>query len=162
MQIQKIVNVGVPQQHHSESESSDDNSDSESEKFQSKYLEDGPKQAKKKRYFAPSQRLYKFLLTDGRAEVIALEIEPLRDLDIQKTLPGTKLRLYGPIEVRRGIWLLQKSNVELLWHNTAIKDLVGTQSFDLANQLILGQQAIEDSPDPEEMLAKLEETLTSS
>jgi hypothetical protein len=54
MQIQKIVNVGVPQQHHSESESSDDNSDSESEKFQSKYLEDGPKQAKKKRYFAPS------------------------------------------------------------------------------------------------------------
>lgn len=70
--------------------------------------------------------------------MIALEIEPLRDLDIQKTLPGTKLRLYGPIEVRRGIWLLKKSNVELLWHNTTIKDLVGNQTFELANQLILG------------------------
>jgi hypothetical protein len=64
--------------------------------------------------------------------------------------------------VRRGIWLLKKSNVELLWHNITIKDLVGTHTFDLANQLILGQQAIEESPDPEEMLAKLEETLTSS
>jgi hypothetical protein len=161
MQIQKIINVGVPQHHYSESESSDDGSDSESEKFQSKYLEDAPKQAKKKKYCAPSQRLYKYLLTDGKTEVIALEIEAIRDIEILKTLPGTKIRLYGPIEVRRGIWLLKRANVELLWHNIAIKDLVGPQTFEKANQLILGQQPMDETPDHGEMLEKLEETLTS-
>ena len=53
-----------------------------------------------------------------------MEIETLRDLDLQRTLPGTKLRIYGPIEVRRGIWMLKRANVELLWHNTLQKDLV--------------------------------------
>jgi hypothetical protein len=87
-------------------------------------LEDGPKQIKKKKYCAPSQRLYKYLLTDGKAEIVAIEVEMLRDIEITRTLPGTKIRLYGPIEVRRGVWLLKRSNIEIMWQNLTNKDLI--------------------------------------
>lgn len=71
----------------------------------------------------------------------------LRDIEITRTLPGTKIRLYGPIEVRRGVWLLKRSNIEIMWQNLTNKDLIPQQSFDYANQLILGQNAIEEMPD---------------
>jgi hypothetical protein len=59
--------------------------------------------------------MYKYLLTDGMSNFIACELEHLSGIEIRKTLPGSKLRLHGPIEVRRGIWMLRKSNVELLY-----------------------------------------------
>lgn len=80
------------------------------------------------------------MLTDGKSEIIAIEIETLRDIDVYKTLPGTKVRLFGPIEIRRGIWTLRRSNVEIIWHNLLNKELLGPQSFVKANELILGQK----------------------
>lgn len=56
-------------------------------------------------------RMFKYLLTDGEHDIIAIESEPLTFLKIDKALPGTKIRLTGPIEIRRGIWLLQPHNV---------------------------------------------------
>ena len=59
----------------------------------------------------------KFLLTDGKKEIIGMEASPLRDIDFDVLLPGTKFRLYGPIIVRRGIWFIEPGNIEILWAN---------------------------------------------
>ena len=67
---------------------------------------------------AKTQRLMKFLLTDGMKEIIGMEASPLRDIDFDNLLPGTKFRLYGPIIVRRGIWFIEPGNIEILWTNT--------------------------------------------
>jgi hypothetical protein len=41
----------------------------------------------------------------------------LKDLSFDGTLAGTKLKLKGPIEVRRGLYLLKNQNVDLVWAN---------------------------------------------
>lgn len=63
-------------------------------------------------------RLFKYLVTDGRTQVIGLEIQPLYSINIERTLPGSKLLFIGPIVVRRGIWLLKQSNIKVVWENT--------------------------------------------
>ena len=77
--------------------------------------------------------MYKYLLTDGRVEIIACELECIKEIDITKTLPGSKIRIYGPVEVRRGIWMLKRGNVELLWTNTDAK-MIKKHTFHQANQ----------------------------
>ena len=80
----------------------------------------------------------KLLLTDGRDEVMAVENEPLWAIELQKTLPGTKIRVFGPIEVRRGLWLLRESNLELMWHNTEDKEMVQGKTFAQVKQKVFG------------------------
>ena len=62
-------------------------------------------------------------------QIIAVELEPIRELSAESTLPGTKIRLIGPIDVRRGIWLLKRNNVEVLWANTGKDNLVIDKSL---------------------------------
>ena len=73
--------------------------------------------------------MFKYLFTDGQTEIIAVELEPIRELSTESTLPGTKIRLIGPIDVRRGIWLLKRNNVEVLWANTGKDNLVIDKSL---------------------------------
>jgi hypothetical protein len=81
--------------------------------------------------------MFKYLLTDGKREIVALEIEPLFCISLERTLPGSKLRLIGPIEVRRGIWMLRRPNVELMWANTSNKTMIKNINFVDANAAIL-------------------------
>ena len=61
-------------------------------------------------------------------------------VQLERTLPGSKLLLIGPIEVRRGIWLLRQSNVRILWENTDQAKMVPKMGFTEANQAILQPQ----------------------
>ena len=61
--------------------------------------------------------MFKFLLTDGCTEIIAIELEKLAYIKLEKTNPGSKLKLTGKIEVRRGIHMLRNSNIEVIWNN---------------------------------------------
>ena len=61
--------------------------------------------------------MLKYLLTDGTTEIIAIELEKIAYIHLENTLVGSKLRLCGNIEVRRGIHMLRNSNVEVLWSN---------------------------------------------
>ena len=62
-----------------------------------------------------SQRMLKLELNDGFSTVTAIEHEywgsKLKETDL---LPGTKIRLIGPLQVRRGIILLCPQNIEFL------------------------------------------------
>ena len=89
----------------------------EEEKEENKYLEacdqvainqqrDDAMKAKNKQA-SGNNRMFKYLLTDGRTQIIALEIQPLYTIQLERTQPGSKILLIGPIEVRRGIWLLK-------------------------------------------------------
>ena len=86
-------------------------------------------------------RMFKYLLTDGRTQIIGLEIQPLYSINLERTLPGSKLLLMGPIEVRRGIWLLKQTNIRLLWENTDKPKMVPKMGFSEANQSILKPKA---------------------
>lgn len=77
--------------------------------------------------------MHKYLLTDGKVDIIACETECIKEIDIFKTLPGSKVRIYGPIEVRRGIWMLKRGNMELVWTNSDNK-MVKKHTFHEANQ----------------------------
>ena len=65
-----------------------------------------------------SKRMMKLELNDGFSTVTALEHEylghKLKDNDLH---PGTKIKLIGPLIVRRGVILLSPKNVEVLGGN---------------------------------------------
>lgn len=61
--------------------------------------------------------MLKLLMTDGHSDFIAIEMEKLRDLSLD-VFPGTKIKIIGPIEVRRGIYMLRNHNVQVVWANT--------------------------------------------
>ena len=52
-------------------------------------------------------------MTDGQQTVEAMEHQTIPDLP-DLVLPGQKVRLYGPITVRRGILLLTAQNIKFL------------------------------------------------
>ena len=62
-----------------------------------------------------SQRMMKLILSDGFSNVEAVEHESclckLKETEIH---PGTKIRLIGPLQVRRGVILLTPQNIEVL------------------------------------------------
>lgn len=88
-----------------------------------------------------NNRLFKYLLTDGRTQVIALEMQPLHSVQLERSLPGSKILLIGPIEVRRGIWLLKQNNIKMLWENRDEAKMVPKMGFAKANQAILQPNA---------------------
>lgn len=49
--------------------------------------------------------------------------------------------MIGPIEVRRGIWLLKQANIKMLWENTELPRMVPKMGFAEANQAILKPRA---------------------
>ena len=49
--------------------------------------------------------------------------------------------LIGPIEVRRGIWLLKQTNIRMLWENNEQAKMVPKMGFAEANQAILKPKA---------------------
>ena len=59
------------------------------------------------------QRVMMLTLTDGQQTVEAMEHQTIPDLP-DLVLPGQKVRLYGPITVRRGILLLTPQNIKFL------------------------------------------------
>ena len=56
-------------------------------------------------------------------------------------LPGSKIILKGPIETRRGIYMLKNVNVELKWTNNDPK-MIGHCSFNNAEMAILGKKSL--------------------
>ncbi|KAF5298232.1 hypothetical protein FQR65_LT09743 [Abscondita terminalis] len=60
-----------------------------------------------------AKRMLQMLLTDGVQEIEAIEYRPIKALNINLK-PGTKIRIKGPITVRRGQILLEDKNVLIL------------------------------------------------
>lgn len=60
-----------------------------------------------------SKRMLQVTLTDGVQEVDAIEYQPIPTLNLNLT-PGIKMRLVGPITVRRGKIMLEAQNVKVL------------------------------------------------
>lgn len=108
------------------------------EKFENKYLE-ACGNDKYKGKAKEVNRFLKFLLTDGISDIIAIEHEKLKDISINSTLPGSKIKLIGPIEVRRGIYFLRNNNIELVFGNSDenLKILNTNKSFNDASTAIL-------------------------
>ena len=52
-------------------------------------------------------------LTDGTQSVQAVEYVPLPQLNLD-THPGSKILIMGPVECRRGVFLLRPNNLRLL------------------------------------------------
>ena len=75
--------------------------------------------------------MFKYLLTDGETEIIAIEMEKIAYIHIDSTLTGSKLRLTGKVEVRRGIHMLRNVNVEVVWSNkdSSLFKTIGLASF---------------------------------
>ncbi len=49
--------------------------------------------------------------------MLALELERLAFIHLDNIQPGSKLRLSGKIEIRRGTMMLRNANVEVVWGN---------------------------------------------
>lgn len=60
-----------------------------------------------------TKRVLKVTLTDGLQEIDAIEYKPVPELNINIT-PGTKIRIVGPVTVRRGKLMLENKNVKIL------------------------------------------------
>lgn len=60
-----------------------------------------------------SKRVLQLTLTDGVQEVEAMEYKPVSCLNLNLS-PGIKIRLMGPITVRRGRLMLENKNVKIL------------------------------------------------
>ncbi|XP_043278609.1 recQ-mediated genome instability protein 1-like isoform X2 [Venturia canescens] len=57
------------------------------------------------------KRMLYFLLTDGSQDVVAIEYKPIRFLN-DSLLPGYKLLIKGPVACRRGVIMLDETNVD--------------------------------------------------
>ncbi|KAJ8939987.1 hypothetical protein NQ314_010927 [Rhamnusium bicolor] len=68
-----------------------------------------------------SKRALLLTLTDGVQEVEAMEYKPIPCLNLNLT-PGIKIRLIGPISIRRGRLMLQNQNVKVL--GGEVEDLI--------------------------------------
>lgn len=62
---------------------------------------------------ASSKRVLMLTLSDGVQEVEAMEYKPIPSLSLNLT-PGLKLRLMGPITVRRGRLMLENNNIKII------------------------------------------------
>ena len=81
-----------------------------------------------------SQRMMKLILSDGFSNVEAIEHEScLSKLKGTELHPGTKIRLIGPLQVRRGLILLTPQNIEVLGGHVEEMD----REFGLERQLTL-------------------------
>ena len=143
VQLLRVINIGVPQNAGgAEEEGSDSEAenqeDDNTEKFENKYLEacdqvainqqrDDAMKAKNKQA-SGNNRMFKYLFTDGRTQIIALY-----SIQLERTQPGSKILLIGPIEVRRGIWLLKQNNIKMLWENSSLPKMVPKLGFAEAN-----------------------------
>ncbi|KAL5110860.1 Tudor domain-containing protein 3 [Taenia crassiceps] len=58
-------------------------------------------------------RLLKLTLTDGKSNILALDVDNSPKLSTQ-TLPGTKIRLDGRVHIRVGFLILRRNNFEVL------------------------------------------------
>ena len=158
VQLLRLINIGVPQSatNAGETECCSDKSDQDDDKedgeqrFENKYLEacdqvainqQKDSEMMKSKHKSGQNRLFKYLLTDGRVQIIAIEVQPIYGVNLERTLPGSKLLLVGPIQVRRGIWLLKQANVRVLWENQDQPKMVPKMGFTEANQAILKPKA---------------------
>ena len=81
---------------------------------------------------AASQRKLKLTLSDGFSTVATIEHEPcFNKLKETELHPGTKIRLIGPLHVRRGVILLTPQNIKVLGGHVEEMD----QEFGLEQQL---------------------------
>ena len=88
--------------------------------------------------------MFKYLLTDGKTDIIAIELEKLAYIHLESCHVGTKLKLTGKIEVRRGIHMLKNVNVEVVWanHDPGFKTQ-GCTSFQALSKLILNPKSLQ-------------------
>eukprot|EP00347_Sterkiella_histriomuscorum_P004743 403359277 len=158
VQVQKIINIGMPQKNqdddnnHSDEENENDNEFTQNtqisqyriEKFENKYLESAQLDAKK-RNNKEQNRMFKLLLTDGKTDIIAIELEKIYSLNLDNTQIGSKLRLQGVIEVRRGIYMLRNDNVEVLWNNKENPQFktTGSTGFNQITESLLNPKSFE-------------------
>jgi hypothetical protein len=88
--------------------------------------------------------MFKYLLTDGKTDIMAVELEKIAYIHLDSCQVGSKLKFTGKIEVRRGIYMIKNANIEVLWAN---KDpgfkTTGCSSFTIVQKLILNPRALE-------------------
>ncbi|CAG9861470.1 unnamed protein product [Phyllotreta striolata] len=60
-----------------------------------------------------SKRMLQLTLTDGVQEIEAMEYKPIKCLSINLS-PGVKIKLIGPIQIRRGMVMLEERHVHIV------------------------------------------------
>lgn len=115
LQISHIINIGLSaySQHCRISKGPEGNSEvTAEEKIYSKWEPKG-------------KRMLLLHLTDGTQNVQAMEYVPLPQLNLD-VHPGSKILIKGPVECRRGVFLLRPSNMVLL--GGEVEELVKTNA----------------------------------
>lgn len=78
-----------------------------------------------------SKRLLKLFLTDGRNNIIGIELLPIPGLEVD-TLPGSKLVVYSKAQIKRGAVLLSPTNCKFLGgESLRLSNLVGSAKVDM-------------------------------
>ncbi|KAK9887575.1 hypothetical protein WA026_023382 [Henosepilachna vigintioctopunctata] len=89
------------------------------------------------------KRVLQLSLTDGVQYVEAIEYKPITVLDINLT-PGIKVRLSGPITIRRGRLMLQEKNIRIL--GGEVESLLVSNA---AENILAKALKLPENPDPQ-------------
>ncbi|KAK5649599.1 hypothetical protein RI129_000628 [Pyrocoelia pectoralis] len=98
-----------------------------------------------------SKRMLQLLLTDGVQQIEAIEYKPINVLNVN-IKPGTKIKITGPVQVRRGQIMLETKHVHLL--GGEVEEILIVNSYEnvLARALKLPENAhpaiVEEPPVP--------------
>lgn len=88
------------------------------------------------------KRVLLLTLTDGVQEIEAMEYKPIKSLNINSK-PGMKLRITGPISVRRGRLMLEEHHVKIL--GGEVEEILVTNA---AENVLARALGVEENPNP--------------
>ncbi|XP_046969732.1 recQ-mediated genome instability protein 1-like [Vanessa cardui] len=83
-----------------------------------------------------NHRMIKLYMTDGVQEVTGIEYKPMRNLSLD-VIPGSKVLIKGPVECRRGMFLLTENCIELLGGEVEELIVANSQAAILSSKLSL-------------------------
>lgn len=99
-----------------------------------------------------TKRMLQMTLTDGVQEIHAIEHSPIPSISI-KLKPGTKMKIIGPVAVRRGKIMLEAKNVKLL--GGEVEEMFVSHATE---NILARSLGIQENPNP--YLAEIEEAAT--
>lgn len=75
----------------------------------------------------PAKRVLQMRLTDGLQEINAIEYKTIPELNVN-IVPGTKIRIIGPVTVRRGNLMIEPKNVKIL--GGEVEEIIISNAFE--------------------------------